>query len=117
MQSIVPPDFKDSASEKLARFAAKKSALALMPMIPRRVKRFAKAAASAWPEPSRPDGWCLPPGPQSTITEEMCQLQSCHWRFPTTKAEKILGFTPTLSFGEAMQRTGAWLEFTGVARH
>jgi len=117
VQSIVPPDFKDSASEKLARFAAKKSALALMPMIPRRVKRFAKAATDAWPEPSRPDGWCLPPGPKPSITEEMCQLQSCHWRFPTAKAEKILGFAPALSFGEAMQRTGAWLEFTGIARH
>jgi len=116
VQSIVPPDFKDSASEKLARLAAKKSAMALMPMIPRRVKRLAKAAASAWPEPFRPDGWCLPPGPRPIVTEEMCLLQSCRWHFPTSKAETILGFVPALSFAEAMQRTGAWLEFTGIAR-
>jgi nucleoside-diphosphate-sugar epimerase len=116
IHSVVPPDFKDSASEKLARLAAKKSAMALMPMIPRRVKRFAKAAAVAWPEPAQPAGWCLAPGPRPNITEEMCLLQSCHWHFPTAKAERVLGFSPTVSFDDAMQRTGAWLEFTGIAR-
>jgi nucleoside-diphosphate-sugar epimerase len=116
IHSIVAPDFKDNASEKLARLAAKKSVLSVMPAIPRRVKRLAKAAASAWAEPAQPAGWCLAPGPQPAITEEMCQLQSCHWRFPTAKADKILGFAPTVSFGEAMRRTGAWLQFAGVAR-
>jgi len=116
VHAITPPDFKDSASEKLARLAAKETAMALMPLIPRRVKRFAKAAAAAWPEPTQPAGWCLPGGPTPKISEEMCQLQSCRWRFPTAKAEKVLGFAPALSFGDAMKRTGAWLEFTGIAR-
>jgi nucleoside-diphosphate-sugar epimerase len=116
VHSIVPPEFKDSASEKLARLAAKKSAMALMPMIPRRVKRIAKAAAAAWPEFYPPSGWNLPPGPKPMVTEEMCQLQSCHWRFPTARAEKVLGYSPSLSFQEAMARTAAWLAFTGIAR-
>ncbi len=116
VHTIVPPDFTESASEKLARFAAKKSIMALLPSVPRRVKRLAKAAAVAWPEPRQPEGWCLPSGPAPKISEEMCQLQSCRWRFPTAKAEKMLGFVPALPFGEAMRRTGAWLEFTGIAR-
>ena len=114
--SVAAPEFRESASEKLARLAAGKSAMAVMPLIPRRTKRLAKAAAAAWPEPYRPNAWCLPPGPKPKITEEMCLLQSCHWRFPTTKAEALLGFAPRLSFGEAMQRTGTWLHYAGVAR-
>jgi 2-alkyl-3-oxoalkanoate reductase len=116
VHSITPPEFADSASEKLARIAAKKSAMAVLPMIPRRVKRLAKAAASAWPEPNRPDGWRLAGPAMPAPTEEMCLLQSCQWRFPTAKAERVLGYAPRFTFAEAMRRTGAWLEFTGIAR-
>ncbi|MFT3782549.1 MAG: NAD(P)-dependent oxidoreductase [Nibricoccus sp.] len=116
VHSVVPPDFPESASEKLARLAAKKSSMAIMPMIPRRVKRLAKAAAAAWSEPYRPEGWSLQLAPAPALTEEMCQLQSCQWRFPATKAETMLGYSPALSFSDAMRRTGAWLKFTGIAR-
>lgn len=116
VHAIVPPEFQDSPSEKLARMAAKKSALAVLPAIPRRVKRLAKAAAAAWAEPHRPDGWVLPPGPTPQISEEMCLLQSCRWHFPIAKAERLLGYSPTLSFNDAMTRTAAWLRFTGIAR-
>lgn len=116
VHSITPPEFPDSPSQKLARLAAKKSALAVMPAIPRVVKRLAKAAAAALPEPVPPDGWRLPSAASPRISEEMCQLQSCQWRFPIAKAERILGYAPTLSFNDAMSRTAAWLKFTGIAR-
>jgi 2-alkyl-3-oxoalkanoate reductase len=116
VHSIVPPTFSESASEKLAKVAAGKTAMALMPKIPARVKRLAKAAAAAWPEPVRPNGWRLPAGPTPSPTEEMCQLQSCRWRYPTAKIETVLGFSPPLSFQEAMRRTGEWLKFAGIAR-
>lgn len=117
VRSIVPPAFSESASARLARLAATKSALAVMPLIPRRVKRLAKAAAAAWPESFPPNGWCLPPGPEPVVTEEMCLLQSCRWRYPTAKAEKLLGYHPAFSFEETMTRTAAWLRFTGINRN
>jgi nucleoside-diphosphate-sugar epimerase len=116
VHSVTPPNFPDSASQKLARLAAKKSAMAVMPAIPRVVKRLAKAAAAALPEPLIPDGWKLPSAAAPTISEEMCQLQSCQWHFPIAKAERVLGYSPALSFNDAMRRTGAWLQFTGIAR-
>jgi 2-alkyl-3-oxoalkanoate reductase len=116
VHSITPPEFPDSPSQKLARLAAKKSAMAVMPAIPRVVKRLAKAAAAALPEPSMADAWRLPAASAPKISEEMCQLQSCQWRFPIAKAERLLGYTPALTFNDAMQRTAAWLKFTGIAR-
>lgn len=116
VHSITPPSFPDSASQKLARIAAKKSAMAVMPAIPRVVKRLAKAAAAALPEPVMPDGWKLPSAASPNLSEEMCQLQSCQWHFPIDKAERVLGYAPGLSFNDAMARTAAWLRFTGIAR-
>ena len=116
IHSVTPPEFRDSPSQKLARLAAKKSAMAVMPAIPRVVKRLAKAAAAALPEPTLPDGWKLPADAAPAITEEMCQLQSCRWRFPIAKAERVLCYAPALSFNDAMARTAAWLQFTGIAR-
>jgi nucleoside-diphosphate-sugar epimerase len=113
---ITPPAFPDSASQKLARLAAKKSAMAVMPAIPRVVKRLAKAAAAALPEPVVPDGWKLPSAAAPNISEEMCLLQSCQWHFPIAKAERVLGYAPALTFNDAMRRTAAWLQFTGIAR-
>ena len=40
-------------------------------------------------------------------------LQTCGYRFPTTKARRLLGFEPPISFDEASRRTVAWLGFAG----
>jgi 2-alkyl-3-oxoalkanoate reductase len=113
---VTAPDFRPSASEKLARIAAAKPVMATLPLVPARVKRLAKAAAAAWSTPGAPSGWTLPERPRPRLTEEICQLQSCQWRYPTVKAEQVLGFTPSLSFLDSMRRTAAWLEFAGLAR-
>jgi 2-alkyl-3-oxoalkanoate reductase len=113
---VLPPEFKVSPSEKLARIAAKKTVQATLPLVPARVKRLAKAAAAAWSPPGSYSGWVLPETARPRITEEMCLLQSCRWRFPTAKAETTLGFSPALTFLGGMERTAAWLEFVGVAR-
>lgn len=113
---IETPPFRSSPSENLARLAAGKPALAVLPFIPARVKRIAKAAAKAWAPEAQPDAWRLPELALPTPSEEMCLLQSCRWRYPTNRAEQILGYTPTVSFAEAMQRTGAWLKFVGLTR-
>jgi nucleoside-diphosphate-sugar epimerase len=112
---VQPPEFKTSASEKLARIAAKKPVMATLPLVPARVKRLAKAAAAAWSKPGSPPGWSLPEAARPRISEEICQLQSCQWRYPTAKAERVLGFSPELSFHDGMHRTAGWLEFVGLA--
>lgn len=116
IHSIQAPEFRPSASQKLARFAATKPALAALPLVPARVKRLAKAAAAAWSPPGSASGWSLPEPARPRPTEEICQLQSCRWRYPTAKAEQLLGFSPPLSFAESMRRTAAWLEFAGLTR-
>jgi nucleoside-diphosphate-sugar epimerase len=40
-------------------------------------------------------------------------LQTCGYRFPTTKARRMLGFEPPVAFDEACRRTVAWLGFAG----
>jgi 2-alkyl-3-oxoalkanoate reductase len=40
-------------------------------------------------------------------------LQTCDYRFPTTKARRLLGFEPSITFDEACRRTVAWLGFAG----
>jgi 2-alkyl-3-oxoalkanoate reductase len=44
---------------------------------------------------------------------EASLLQTCSYRFPTTKARRILGFEPPVEFDEACRRTVAWLAFAG----
>jgi 2-alkyl-3-oxoalkanoate reductase len=113
---VQPPPFRPSASEKLARIAATKPVMAALPLVPSRVKRLAKAAAAAWPTPPAPAGWTLPEPGRPRPSEELCQLQSCQWRYPTAKIENVLGFVPPVSFAESMRRTAAWLEFAGLKR-
>jgi 2-alkyl-3-oxoalkanoate reductase len=40
-------------------------------------------------------------------------LQTCGYRFPTTKARRLLGFEPPIAFDDACRRTVAWLGFAG----
>jgi nucleoside-diphosphate-sugar epimerase len=44
---------------------------------------------------------------------ETSLLQTCAYRFPTTKAHRLLGFEPPITFDEACRRTIAWLGFAG----
>jgi nucleoside-diphosphate-sugar epimerase len=44
---------------------------------------------------------------------ETSLLQTCDYRFPTTKARRVMGFEPPITFGEGCRRTVAWLGFAG----
>ncbi|MEO7799474.1 MAG: NAD(P)-dependent oxidoreductase [Opitutaceae bacterium] len=116
VKAVQSPEFKESPSEKLARIAATKTVQATLPFVPARMKRLAKAAAAAWTTPGPGRGWTLPEPAGPRVTEEMCQLQSCRWRFPITKAERVLGYAPAHTFQEGMTRTASWLVFVGIAR-
>ena len=44
---------------------------------------------------------------------ETSLLQTCGYRFPTTKARRVIGFDPPITFDEGCRRTVAWLGFAG----
>lgn len=68
--------------------------------------------------PPRPSPWAFPKlqqksPPQPVATLEMALLHQCQYKLPDTKARKMLGYEPIVSFPEACRRSIAWLAFTG----
>lgn len=51
--------------------------------------------------------------PQPVATLEMALLHQCQYKLPDTKARKMLGYQPIVSFPEACCRSIGWLAFAG----
>jgi nucleoside-diphosphate-sugar epimerase len=51
--------------------------------------------------------------PSLEARREFALLQSCNVRLPSTKAERMLGYDPPVSFEEGCRRSVAWLRFAG----
>jgi nucleoside-diphosphate-sugar epimerase len=51
--------------------------------------------------------------PSLEVAKELALLQSCRVRLPSAKAERILGYSPRVSFDEGCRRSVAWLRFAG----
>jgi nucleoside-diphosphate-sugar epimerase len=68
--------------------------------VPRKIRRIFRGTA--------PD---LPPD----FDYEMALLHSCRLRLPTIKAERVLGFSPPISFAEGCRRSVEWLRAEGYA--
>jgi 2-alkyl-3-oxoalkanoate reductase len=75
--------------------------------LPRRIRRLPARVRGVFRGPS-PD---LPVG----FDYEMALLNSCRVRLPTTKAERMLGFSPPISFAEGCRRSVEWLRAEGYA--
>ncbi|WP_019502665.1 NAD-dependent epimerase/dehydratase family protein [Pseudanabaena sp. PCC 6802] len=50
--------------------------------------------------------------PQPVVTEMMAELQQSQYKLPFSKAEKILGYEPIISFDEGCRRSIKWLAET-----
>mgnify|MGYP003931426463 CR=1 FL=1 len=48
-----------------------------------------------------------------SIDRDLLKFYTAGTRFPTTKAERLLGYRPQVNFGEAMARTESWLRAEG----
>jgi nucleoside-diphosphate-sugar epimerase len=55
----------------------------------------------------------LPSTPGPHVTEEFAALHQCSVQLPWTKAASILGYQPSVSFAEGMERSLSWLAFAG----
>jgi 2-alkyl-3-oxoalkanoate reductase len=108
-----PPEFVHGLSDRLNDLRASQPVQTLLPLVSTSLKEGVKGAIKAVTAPPRPSPWSLPvkSGPQ--VTEEFALLHQCSVQLPWTKAASILGYQPTVSFAEAIQRSVGWLAFTG----
>ena len=95
--------------------AASRAARAVFSALPPRMREVISAGRSALRRQPFVDRspWSarVQPVPQPSL--EMSLLQTCEWKLPFDKAERLLGYSPRITFAEGMRRTIAWMEFAG----
>lgn len=106
-----PASIRSDGLVQLAREWARKSRR----WVPATVRRRARPFLAGWrSEPGGPASpWITPELPAPAITLENSLLHRCGYKLPWTKAHKILGYEPQVSFTEGCRRSIAWLEFAG----
>jgi len=105
------PSFHRSWKDRAGRAAAHPFVQRLLPLVPYKLKRSAKAVLAAASPTPRNESWTLPSAPRPHITQEMALLQQCSWKFPHTRAEQHLDYHPPVTFVEGIDRSFAWWRF------
>ena len=102
---LMPRSSRRTPAERLLELKEDPAARVVLDRVPRAVRNpIRRLAVLPLAEPSQ--GLPRP-------TLETSILQTCGYRFPTTKARRMLGFEPPVAFDEACRRTVAWLGFAG----
>ena len=102
---LLPRSSRRTPAERLLELKEDPAARVVLDRVPRAVRNpIRRLAVLPLAEPSQ----ALP-----RPTLETSILQTCGYRFPTTKARRMLGFEPPVAFDEACRRTVAWLGFAG----
>ena len=116
--AAVAPVIVPERESRLAAFTLTPAYARLARLVPARAKRLVTAVAENWSQPpARPSAWSLRTAqPVARLTPELALLQLCRWKLPHTKAERLLGYRPPVSFGEGLRRSLAWLDFAGLGR-
>ena len=109
-----------SGKERLKELLDGRPARVVLSFVPDRLLRATKASVSALltRAPQYPSPWTLPKLHDKSLSEpiaslEMKLLYECQYKLPDTKARKVLGYQPIVSFHEAARRTIGWLTFAG----
>jgi len=110
---LAAPSFQRGRFETIEAVRASRPVQALLPAVPTPLKQVAKGAIRALAEPPHRSPWRLADAPAPQVTEEMAELQSCTVQLSWSKAERQLGYQPTVSFSQGMQRSIGWLKFAG----
>ena len=107
------PVFAPERESRLAALTLSPAYGRLGSRVPARAKRLVKALLRAWPEPAPvADAWTLhATAPRPRLTHELALLQQCRWKFPHDRAAARLGYRPTVTFADGLQRSLAWLDF------
>ena len=108
---VAKPEFRQSWKDRMEYFRSLKLTQAALPLFPAKIKRAAKAALIAWPEPTKQSAWALAGKPAPMVTREMAELHQCQYRLPYDKAKRLLGYEPRVTFEEGCRRSIEWLRF------
>jgi len=116
--SVSYTEIPSSLKDRIEIVLASKPSLAFLSLFPNKLRLAARAALEALFQPPPPSPWAFPTPekaslPQPVATLEMALLQQCQYKLPDTKARKILGYEPIISFDEACRRSIGWLAFAG----
>jgi nucleoside-diphosphate-sugar epimerase len=104
---LAPRSPRPTPGERLLALKEDPAARAALDRVPRALRnRIRRLAARPFAEEPSQD---VPRRPAL----ETSILQTCRYRFPTTKARRLLDFEPPIAFDEACHRTVAWLGFAG----
>lgn len=110
---ISTPSFPPrSWTSKLDGLRASPAAQSLIAKVPRVIKGVAKGALKGLSPSPEYSSWYLPGTPGPAPSKEMVLLQQCTYRLPYAKAERLLGYRPTVSFAAGLQGTLDWLKWT-----
>jgi nucleoside-diphosphate-sugar epimerase len=110
---------KQGRSQREALDALKSRAVvrSTLALIPKRLRRALRAVLSAPPQavasPWTHDACGATQTHTIAATLEMALLYGCAAKLPDTKARRILGYRPIVTFAEGCRRTLGWLEFAG----
>lgn len=105
------PAFKRSWTDRADRAASHPFVQRLLPLMPRGLRRGARAVLTAARATPHPDAWSLPGEPRPRITQELALWQQCTWHLPHRRAEQQLEYRPPVSFALGMDRSFAWWRF------
>ncbi len=101
--------------EWIRSLEANRSARAMASLIPKRIRRGLFAAMEPVARPGL-STWADPKpihAPRPVATLEMSLLYRCAWKLPDTRARRLLGYRPVVSFAEGCRRTIGWMGFAG----
>ncbi|HKF04094.1 MAG TPA: NAD(P)-dependent oxidoreductase [Candidatus Sulfotelmatobacter sp.] len=103
-----------SGFERIIGMRDSKLGKALLRILPARLRNAAYAGLSAWFE-HQPDGSGVSRGLEVRRAAglERTLLQTCSWKLSSQKAERMLGYSPQVSFQEGCRRCVEWLRFAG----
>jgi nucleoside-diphosphate-sugar epimerase len=112
---VAEQDTKQALSwfERLEPIRVSKPMQRILSSVPHRFRVAAYRAYETIFERSGDSRPILPQHAQPVISREMAMLYSCRYKVPHSKAARLLGYQPPVSFPEAVRRTVAWLTFAG----
>jgi 2-alkyl-3-oxoalkanoate reductase len=114
IHQIAEPTFPTpNIASRVSALRSSKAVQAVLPWIPAKLKRGTKGMLAEWSRKPEASAWQWPRPLRPSPTFEMVELQRCRVRFDHKRAATDLGYSARISFREGLERTVAWLKWSG----